>query len=139
MRVGWSPTTLSILSLIGLVAATLGYLDFRKGGSLCPSSGVIDCSRVYAIPQAKILGVHLSELALAYFLVLAILALLILASGRRELLLAHLVLSTTGLSIVPYLVYLELAVAGSICLYCTIMHLAIVGCTVNSALLWAHS
>jgi len=137
MRVDRVTTSYLFFSLIGLVAASLGYLDFRSGGSLCPASlDVLSCPRVYAIPQARILGVHLSEVALVYFLVLATIALLSLAYKGRGLLSAYLMLSLAGLSVIPYLVYLELVVAKALCLYCTIMHIAIVGCAVTSALLW---
>jgi uncharacterized membrane protein len=139
MKPSWN-TTFFLLPVIGLVAAILGYMDFKSGGSLCPSGiDVLDCSRVYVIPQARILGVHLSEAAPAYFLALSISAILNLAYRRRESLIAYLALSIVGLSIVPYLIYLELMVARALCLYCTVMHVAIVGCSIHSTILWTRS
>ena len=106
--------------------------------SLCPSSvSVLDCSRVYVIPQARVLGVRLSEVAPLYFLVLLAIAVLGMVYASWELLVVYMALSIAGLSVIPYLVYLELVVAEALCLYCTIMHVAIVGCTAHSITLWA--
>jgi uncharacterized membrane protein len=122
---------------VRLVASILGYLDFRSGGSLCPSGvSVLDCSRVYVIPQARVLGVHLSEVAPPYFLVLLATAVLGMVYVRWELLVVYMAFSIAGLSVIPYLVYLELVVAEALCLYCTITHVAIVGCTAHSITLW---
>ncbi len=136
MKAGWI-TLFSLFPVVGLAASILGYLDFRSGGSLCPSGvSVLDCSRVYVIPHARVLGVHLSEVAPLYFLVLLTIAVLGMVYARWELLVVYMALSIAGLSVIPYLVYLELVVAGALCLYCTIMHVAIVGCTAHSITLW---
>lgn len=119
---------LLVFTILGFVAGILGYLDYRGGGSLCPSSvDVVNCGRVYAIPQATIVGLHLSELALVYFTLLTLVMVAYILSGWRWLLVVHLLLSIAGLSLVPYLIYLELAVARALCIYCTIMHLSIIG------------
>jgi uncharacterized membrane protein len=137
MRTG-GITLFLLLPVVGLIASILGYLDFRSGGSLCPSIvSVLDCSRVYVIPQARLLGVHLSEVAPLYFLALLTTAVLGTVYARWELLVVYMAFSIAGLSVIPYLVYLELVVAGALCLYCTIMHVAIVGCTAHSIALWA--
>ena len=119
---------LLLFTTVGLIASILGYLDYRSGGSLCPSSlSLVSCSRVYTIPQATILGVHLSEVAPAYFTLLTATLAAYTALKRRLLIEAHALLSIAGLTLIPYLVYLELAVAKAICIYCTVMHVCIIG------------
>ena len=113
-------------ALIGLAAAIASVYELRYGTGTC-SFGVFDCGTVYRIPQAYTPLGHLSELALVYFTtvagVTAVAALGLL--GYRlcgRLLLA---LYCLGALAIPYLVYLEVVVAGALCIYCTVMHLAI--------------
>jgi uncharacterized membrane protein len=116
-------------ALIGAGASVAGYLEYRRalrGGSLvCRADGKPGgCASVYAIPQAMVGGrVHLSEIAPFYFAALVVAAIFNLALGNPWPLLA---LSLGGALTVPYLVYLELRVARSICIWCTIMHASII-------------
>jgi uncharacterized membrane protein len=89
------------------------------------------------MPRARVLGVHLSEVAPLYFLVLLTISVLGMVYASWELLAVYIALSIAGLSVIPYLVYLELVVAGALCLYCAVTRVAIVGCTAHSITLWA--
>ena len=114
-------------AFIGLAAAIASIYELRVSSGNC-SFGIFDCGTVYRIPQATTPLGHLSELALAYFTVVAgvtALAALGLAGYRLcgRLLFG---LYCIGLAIVPYLVYLEVAVAGALCIYCTVMHISII-------------
>ena len=113
-------------ALIGLAAAIASVYELRYGTGAC-SFGVFDCGTVYRIPQASTPIGHLSELALAYFTIVAgvtaVAALGLL--GYRLCSRLLLVLYCVGALTIPYLVYLEVVVAGALCIYCTVMHLAI--------------
>ncbi len=130
---------LLLAALTGYAASIAGFLEYRGSLGACkglPSPGVtVDCSRVYSIPQAKILGVvHLSEAAVAYFTLLALAVIAYYPLGSRLGLRAALALALLGAPIVPYLVYLELWVAGAICAWCTVMHASIIACAALSLL-----
>ena len=131
-----------MLTLIGLVAAALAYLVYSgnegyciaggEGGASIPvevigsggGGGLSGCELLYSLPQARILGFHLSELAPPYFAVLTVLAVLWALRGDRVFLAALLGGYVVGAALVPYLVYLEY-IARTICLYCTVMHAVI--------------
>ena len=133
------PAALLLAALTGYAASIAGFLEYRGSIGVCeglPSPGVaLDCSRVYSIPQARLLGVvHLSEAAVAYFTLLALAAIAYYPLGSRLGLKAALALSLLGAPIVPYLVYLEIWVAEAICAWCTVMHASILACAGLSAL-----
>lgn len=131
-----------VLTLAGLVAAALAYLVYSgnegycivggEGGTILPvevigsegGGGLSGCELLYSLPQARILGFHLSELAPPYFVVLTVLAVLWILREDRAFPAALLGGYVIGAALVPYLVYLEY-VAETICLYCTVMHAVI--------------
>jgi len=117
-------------SVTGFIASMIGLYEYAHSGpQVCPELDVafkVSCETVYSIPQAEVLGIHLSLLAPIYFAVLASVSLLNLAVDRRILTAAILAVSLPGLLLTPYLVYLEIFVAGAICLWCTVMHLSII-------------
>ncbi|MEM3827325.1 MAG: vitamin K epoxide reductase family protein, partial [Candidatus Micrarchaeaceae archaeon] len=110
------------------VLGTLPPLCTLSGG---PSlfGAKIDCATVLFSSYSEIDGVSLDMLAAIWFIVnLALVTALV--SVRKEL--SRIIFKVLfawrffGLAIVPYLVYLEFAVLHAICLYCTIMHFAII-------------
>ena len=131
-----------VLTLIGLAAAALAYLVYLGNEGYCIAGGegqanipvevigsgggggLSGCELLYSLPQARILCFHLSELAPLYFAVLTVLAVLWVLRWDRAFLSALLGGYVIGAAMVPYLVYLEY-IAGTICLYCTIMHAVI--------------
>lgn len=129
-----SMVQVALLALValGLTASMAGYMEFQRGGGLCDISSWISCSKVYYIPEARILGVHLSEAAPVYFMLLAGVAAAHGLTGSREALRGILVLAVVGVVIVPYLVYLEIFKARAICIFCTIMHVSIIGTLILS-------
>ncbi|MEM0497169.1 MAG: vitamin K epoxide reductase family protein [Acidilobaceae archaeon] len=127
--------TYTILFLIistGLIASIIGYLDYKSLGNMCPQTiELINCRNVYIIPEARVLGLHLSELAPLYFTTLLATLTLYKLTNTRILLQTNILLSITGFTLTPYLIDLELGVAKALCIYCTIMHISIIGLTIT--------
>lgn len=87
----------------------------------------IDCLRVLTSPYSHVGPVPLDALASVWFmanigLVVAYFYLLPADSVVRALYYWRIV----GLAILPYLLFVELAVLKALCLYCTIMHIFII-------------
>ncbi len=125
-----SPLVPVVLSGIGLffgILALLSYLKVSRG--FCELGRIFRCEDVYFVPDkyAKPLGIHLSVWAPLYFSLMLIVSMLNAAYGGffTYLMLAGWLLGTF---MVPYLVYVEVRVARSLCLYCTIMHIIILAC-----------
>ncbi len=121
----------SVGSFILLILCTLGFLaslatniEFRRasGSLLCRPGSKIDCIRVYSMPQAWVLGFHLSQLAPLYYgLVLALAVVAVVFNSNPALkLLAFLSLECSILA--PYMIYLMVRHAGAVCIYCLTMH-----------------
>ena len=119
---------LIMLTMAGLLSSALSYRSYTSGGGVCDVNSLISCSSVYEIPEARLtfIGVHLSVLAPIYFMVIAGVTSLYGFTGRRMLLGVLMGILVPGVVLVPYLVYLELFKAHSICIYCTIMHIVLV-------------
>ncbi len=118
---------LLVVASIGLLASILGYMEYTGRIGVCSREGIFDCSIVYRIPGSRLpLGIHLSEAAPIYFTILGGAVLYWVHSGSRRALWASLIVLLAGASLIPYLLYLEVWVAGALCLYCTVMHLSIV-------------
>jgi len=54
-----------LLCVVGFIASIATNVEFRRasGSFLCRPGSKVDCLRVYAMPQAWVLGFHLSQLA----------------------------------------------------------------------------
>lgn len=123
------------MSLFGLWASTSVLVIFytlNEQLPICPSGtffGIhFDCSAVLTSPYSAVFGVPLEILALAYFAVnLGMVYLIAFGSERasRVTLQALFGWRFIGVAIVPYLVFVELFLIRAICVYCTIMHVAI--------------
>ncbi|MEM1898892.1 MAG: vitamin K epoxide reductase family protein [Sulfolobales archaeon] len=115
-----------ISAMVGFVASIWGYYSYAKGieTPICRPGGKTNCLAVYSIPQAWILGFHLSSLAPYYYGLILILSLIWLLTGLTPAIRLLSILAWSGVLLTPYLVYLELNIARSICVYCTIMHLS---------------
>lgn len=112
--------------LIGLIASIISYLEFKHGiGSpLCRPGSKVDCLRVHSMPQAWILGFHLTQIAPIYFLLLLALAIISMLGNILALkILAFITLECTLL--IPYMIYLMVVNARAICIYCLTMHISI--------------
>ncbi|MCE4602135.1 MAG: hypothetical protein F7C08_01925 [Desulfurococcales archaeon] len=122
----WGTVALLLAVSIGVASSMAGFWEYRVGGGVCDLSSWLSCSRVYYLPEAKIAGIHLSEAAPLYFMLLAGLAAMYGFTGSRKSLVGLALASLAGLAIVPYLVYLEVFRAGAICIFCTLMHISII-------------
>ncbi|MEM1712669.1 MAG: vitamin K epoxide reductase family protein [Acidilobaceae archaeon] len=113
--------------VIGLVASIISYLEFKHsiGSPLCRPGSKVDCIRVHSLPQAWILGFHLAQISPVYFTLLLVLALasIVLGSTLALKTLAFITLECSLL--IPYMIYLMIAYARAVCLYCLTMHASI--------------
>ncbi len=123
---------LVVMSLFGLGAALEVFITYYYLGQslpLCTPGGFFDCARVLGSTYSQFFGIPLELFAAAYFIVnLALVYLIAFGSDRvfQRALGAIFIWRFLGLMIVPYLVFIELFVIHAICVYCTMMHVAIV-------------
>jgi len=124
------------MSLFGLGASTevlIVYYTLKEALPFCPlqrSPGIaIDCYAVLSSQYSQVFGIPLELLAVWYFIINLCLV-YFFAFGSDTL--SGISLKTLfgwrfiGIIIVPYLVFVELFLVKAICIYCTIMHIAIV-------------
>jgi len=137
MRIGWLKLLLLVaMSVFGLWASSMVLVVFytlKQNLPFCPlqrGPGIaIDCYAVLSSRYSEIFGIPLELLAVGYFIVNLLLVYFIVFGSEF---LARNSLKTLfgwrfiGILIVPYLVFVELFLVRAICLYCTIMHIAIV-------------
>jgi uncharacterized membrane protein len=126
---------LVVMSVIGLWASgsvLVTFYTLHQQLPICPSGtfyGIhFDCSAVLTSPYSAVFGVPLELLALAYFLVnLGMVSLIAFGSDRASRVSLQVLFGWRfiGVAIVPYLVFVELFLIRAICVYCTIMHVAI--------------
>jgi len=123
---------LVVMSLFGLGAALevlISYYYLNQSLPFCQPGTFYDCSRVLGSSYSQIFGIPLELFAVAYFVVNLALVYLIAFGGEnifRRALGVLFVWRFLGLMIVPYLVVVELFIIHAICIYCTMMHVAIV-------------
>ena len=115
-----------VSAIVGFTVSLWGYYGYSRGSEtpICRPSSKVDCLAVYSIPQAWILGFHLSSIAPYYYGLTLVLALISTITWWEPALRILAITQWGGLLMVPYLVYLELFIARAICIYCTIMHIS---------------
>jgi len=123
---------LVVMSLFGLAAATevlITYYFLGQSLPLCTPGSFFDCAKVLGSSYSVVFGVPLEMGAVVYFVVNLALV-YVIAFGRsslfRRALSVLFVWRFLGLMIVPYLLVIELLVLHAVCIYCTMMHIAIV-------------
>lgn len=127
---------LVVMSAFGLWASGTVLVIFytlNQQLPLCPTETFLgihfDCGAVLGSPYSSVFGVPLELLAMGYFLVNLGLVYFVafgsdrLADTSLELLFGW---RFIGIIIVPYLVFVELFIIRAICVYCTMMHAAII-------------
>jgi uncharacterized membrane protein len=127
---------LMAMSVVGVAASAevlIVYYTMGQTLPLCPNGNFLglhfDCDAVLGSRYSSVFGVPLELLALGYFLVNLGLVYLI-AFGSDKI--SHVSMRTLfgwrfiGIVLVPYLVFVEVILIKAICVYCTIMHVAIV-------------
>ena len=132
------------LALAGLgVSIYLTIAHFTQSALLgCAENGLVNCTKVTTSPQSYVFGIPVAVLGLAFFL--AAVALMSpwawrATRYRREIYLIRIASLVVGIGFVLYLLYAELFIIGSICLYCTSVHaitFLLFGLTVFAAAAW---
>ena len=137
MRVSWPKLiVLMAMSVFGLWASSevvVVYYTLKQDLPFCPLSNApgiaINCYAVLSSRYSEIFGIPLELLAVGYFIINLLLVYFI-AFGSDALFKASLKTlfgwRFIGIVIVPYLVFVELVLVKAVCVYCTMMHIAIV-------------
>jgi uncharacterized membrane protein len=121
----WMQIATFVLALAGLgVSIYLTIAHFTESALAgCSESGLVNCTKVTTSPQSYVFGIPVAVLGLAFF----VFAVVIMSpwawrASRREIHLVRLASLVVGIGFVLYLIYAELFIIGSICLYCTSVH-----------------
>ena len=122
----WMQLTTFLLALAGLgVSVYLTVVHFTESSlaGCSETKGLVDCTKVTTSPQSYVFGIPVAVLGLAFYgFVVAIISPWAWRAARREIHLLRIVSLVAGIGFVLYLLYAELFIIGSICLYCTGVH-----------------
>jgi uncharacterized membrane protein len=121
----WLQLTTFVLALAGLgVSVYLTIAHFTESALIgCSESGLVNCTKVTTSPQSYVFGIPVAVLGLAFYLfAVAIMSPWAWQAARREIHLLRIASVVVGIGFVLYLIYAELFIIGSICLYCTSVH-----------------
>jgi uncharacterized membrane protein len=121
----WMQLTTFVLALAGLgVSVYLTIAHFTESALAgCSESGLVNCTKVTTSPQSYVAGIPVAVLGLAFFVfVAAIMSPWAWQARRREVHLLRIASMVVGIGMVIYLIYAEFIIIGSICLYCTSVH-----------------
>ena len=121
----WLQLTTFVLALAGLgVSIYLTIAHFTESTLAgCSESGLVNCTKVTTSPQSYVFGIPVAVLGLAFYLfAAAIMSPWAWQAARREIHLLRMASLVVGIGFVLYLIYAELFIIGSICLYCTSVH-----------------
>jgi uncharacterized membrane protein len=122
----WMQLTTFVLALAGLGVSTyLTVAHFTEAtlAGCSETKGLVDCTKVTTSPQSYAFGIPVAVLGLAFYVfVVAIMSPWAWRSARREIHLVRMASLVAGIGFVLYLLYAELFTIGSICLYCTSVH-----------------
>jgi uncharacterized membrane protein len=122
----WLRWTAFVLALAGLgVSAYLTYAHYTESAlaGCTETTGVVNCGKVTTSAQSVVFGIPVAVLGLAFYVFLvAIMNPWAWMIRRREVGMIRLASMVVGIGFVLYLLYAELFDIGSICLYCTSVH-----------------
>jgi uncharacterized membrane protein len=122
----WMQLTTFLLALAGLGVSTYLTVAHFTESTLAgcgETKGLVDCTKVTTSPQSWVFGIPVAVLGLAFYVfAVAIMSPWAWRAARREIHLLRIVSMVVGIGFVIYLLYAELFVIGSICLYCTSVH-----------------
>lgn len=113
----WLPA-LPILALVGLTDS--GYLLWRHRtatSAFCPTGG---CDVVNQGAYSEIWGIPLAAIGIAAYLLLFALSIMAVRLDSRRVLGVMLVIAGIGVAVSAWLIYLQVAVIESICLWCVL-------------------
>jgi uncharacterized membrane protein len=114
----------TLLGLAGLaVSLYLTVVHYAQGAVplACSAGGVVNCELVTSSAQSAIGPLPVALLGVVWFAVY--LALVAARTGG----VFQLAWTATGLAFVFYLVYAEMFLIGALCLWCTVVHLIVIG------------
>ena len=109
---------LPLLALLGL--ADSGYLLWQHlaaTSTFCPTAG---CAAVTQGAYSEIRGIPLAAIGVAAYLLLLTLSVMAVALDSRRVLGVMLAIAGIGVAVSAWLVYLQVAVIGSICFWCVL-------------------
>jgi len=116
---------LAVLDVVGLAVAT--YLSVVELGGGVPVCGPIKgCEEVARSEYSRIAGVPVAVFGVALSLILLSCAISWWRTNLYGLLLAHYGLSLLGVVFEAYFMYLQIAVIGAVCIWCTTYGLSLV-------------
>jgi uncharacterized membrane protein len=122
----WVQLTTFTLALAGLAVSTyLTIAHFNESTLLGCSEvkGLVNCTKVTTSAQSYVFGIPVAVLGLAFYVfAVAIMSPWAWRAARREIHLVRIASLVVGIGFVLYLLYAELFIIGSICLYCTSVH-----------------
>ena len=114
-----------LLAAAGLLVS--GYLTIEhyigSTSLACPETGVVNCQKVTTSEQSVVFGIPVALLGLVFFVVMLVACLP--AAWRLThpvIRFGRLALAVAGIGFVVYLLYAELFVLDTICLWCTAVH-----------------
>ena len=127
---------LIVMSLVGITASSMVFYIYDTLGQQLPAcqepvtflGAVINCVTVLSSKYNTVFGINLDILAIVYFFVNLALVCVVAFGSNRLFGRAYRILFVwrfLGLIIVPYLITIEFVILKAICVYCTIMHVAI--------------
>jgi uncharacterized membrane protein len=141
----WLQVATFVLAILGLaISAYETYAHFtgnHLAGCSTKAGGAVNCTAVITSPQSMVFNlIPVAILGLAFYVAaVALFSPWAWRSGRREVHIVRLASMVVGMGFVMYLIYAELYQIGSICEYCTGVHIVtfLLFCiTVFSAALW---
>ena len=123
----WAVYTTWVLSFVGLAFAS--YLTYEhyttKVFNGCPDHGFINCQLVTNSAESHLFGIPIAVLGLASYLVFVVInSPWAWRAPYYWLHLVRLAMVIGAMAFVLWLVYAELVLLNSICLYCTGVHVA---------------
>ncbi len=115
-----------LLALAGLgvsIYLTIAHFTEAPLAGCSETSGLVNCTKVTTSPQSYVFGIPVAVLGLAFYVVaVGLMSPWAWRASRREIHLVRMASLVVGVGFVLYLLYAELFIIGSICLYCTSVH-----------------
>lgn len=107
-----------VLSAIGFLDATYLTIEHYRGS--VPPCAIAGCEIVLRSGQSVVVGIPVALLGVVYYLIILILSIAYLESGKTTILRFASYLTIVGIIASVYFVYLQFFVIGQICQYCMI-------------------
>ena len=124
----WLSTTCLVVA--GAALAVSFYLTVEHfvspggEGLVCPATAAVNCVKVTSSPQSKFLDVPVALLGLVFYIGVFALNLPVMwRSTPSAVRWTRLAAVSVGMAFVLWLVYAELYIIRSICLWCTVVHI----------------